>query len=492
MKILAALFFIASLSAAAETVTVGSKNFTESYVLGEWLSQILETEGHVHVERRFGIGGTGMVFKALQSGEIDLYIEYTGTIKEAILKKTARLSHKELLGLLKPLGLVMTQSLGFNNTYALAVRKNLSAKYNLQTISDLRPYADHLRFAFSYEFMSRSDGFEAMKNHYQLPIKNNFSRMEHSLVYEAIQNNQVDVVEIYSTDAKIEKSGLTILEDDLKFFPDYQAVILASSSFVEAHPRLWQMLQRYEGTLSEPIMRYLNAGVDIEKKSFGEVVGNYLQTQLRAPARQDWLSRVLDRTKEHIFLVGIALLFSISIGVPLGLLALRSRILGQTILLASGLMQTLPSLALLCFLIPLLGIGNFPALVALILYGLLPIVVNIYEGFKNLDPSCLESAKSLSLTKWQRFKLIELPLALSNILAGIRTSTIITIGTATLAALIGGGGYGAPIVTGLALNDTATILEGAIPAAIMAILAHAFFELLNLWIVPKGLRIGNG
>ena len=136
-------------------------------------------------------------------------------------------------------------------------------------------------------------------------------------------------------------------------------------------------------------------------------------------------------------------------------------------------------MALLCFLIPIFGIGTLPSLVALFLYGLLPIVLSTFTGIKTLDPRLIEAADSLGLTSWQKIKLIEVPLAFPQILAGIKTSAIINIGTATLAALIGAGGYGAPIITGLALNDMPTVLQGAIPAALMAFMVHGIFEVIE-------------
>jgi len=169
-------------------------------------------------------------------------------------------------------------------------------------------------------------------------------------------------------------------------------------------------------------------------------------------------------------------------------LASRSVRLGQVILLISGMVQTIPSLALLCFLIPFFGIGTKPALVALFLYGLLPVVLNTFVGIKSIDSRLKETAVALGLRPLERLRLIEIPLAGQSILAGIRTSTVIGIGTATLAALIGAGGYGVPIITGLAMNDLNTVLIGAVPAAGLALIAHFFFEILSRWVVPRGMR----
>ena len=177
------------------------------------------------------------------------------------------------------------------------------------------------------------------------------------------------------------------------------------------------------------------------------------------------------------------------VGLPLGILAVRSVSLGQIELMTVGMLQTVPALALLCFMIPLLGIGTLPSLVALFLYALLPIVRGTYTGLVTLDRQLLEIAGVLGLDGWRRLVRIELPLASVSILAGVRTSAILTVGTATLAAFIGGGGYGTLIVRGLALDDVSTILAGALPAALMALLVHALFELVDRLLIPRGLRL---
>ena len=150
--------------------------------------------------------------------------------------------------------------------------------------------------------------------------------------------------------------------------------------------------------------------------------------------------------------------------------------------------QTIPSLALLVFMIPFLGIGQSPALVALFLYALLPIVRNTYTGMIGIDRQLLEMAGVLGLSRWQTLSRIELPLASLSIMAGVKTSAVVTVGTATLAAFIGGGGLGTLIVRGLALNDNALILAGAIPSALLALAIHGGFVLLDRTLIPRGLR----
>jgi osmoprotectant transport system permease protein len=195
------------------------------------------------------------------------------------------------------------------------------------------------------------------------------------------------------------------------------------------------------------------------------------------------------RTLEHLVLVAVSLAGAIFVGVPLGIIAWRRRRLGQLILGATGLLQTIPSLALLVFMIPLFGIGTVPALVALLVYSLLPIVRNTVAGLEGIAPPLRESAEALGLGAGERLRLVELPLAMPSILAGIQTAAVIDVGTATLGALIGAGGYGQPILTGIRLDDTRLILEGAVPAALLALAVQALFELIEPLVVSRGLRL---
>ncbi len=312
------------------------------------------------------------------------------------------------------------------------------------------------------------------------------SRMEHSLSYQAIDQNAIDLIDVYSTDAKIKKLHLQLLKDDHNYFPVYQAVWVARKSFVEKHPREWQTLLGLEGHISEEAMLDMNAQADIQKIAFDKIAARFLGSE--APASKGWLREVARRTKEHLWLVGVSLLFSVLVGIPLGVTAVRFHAAGQAILLSSAVVQTVPSLALLCFLIPVFGVGNKPALAALCLYSLLPVVLNTFTGIRAVNPVHLENARAFGLNRRQVLFRVVLPLASPTLLAGIKTATIVSIGTATLAALVGAGGYGAPIVSGLALNDIRTILTGAIPAALMALVAHGIFELLGLVLIPAGLR----
>ncbi|MGE4232633.1 MAG: glycine betaine ABC transporter substrate-binding protein [Bacteriovoracia bacterium] len=482
--ILTLLLLTTSISFAAN-VTVGSKTFTESYILGEIFSQVLEDTNDATVQRRFGLGGTGILYQSLIRGSIDLYPEYTDTISQAILKDPNIHSFEEIQKKLDKMGLIMSEPLGFDNTYALAVRREFSEENKIYSISDLKKISN-IRTGFGHEFVRRPDGLPGLLRYYQLNLP--FSKtVSHSLGYQAIANNEIDLMDVYTTDAKIAKLDLYALRDDRNFFPKYSAVILARKEFVKKHPDLWSALTGLEGKIRVSEIVRLNGLVDLDKKTFSYAAKEFLEKKPEDTS-SNISARVLLRTKEHIQLVFFAIFLSLIIGIPAGIISTRRRWLGQCILLVSGVLQTVPSLALLCFLIPVFGIGTKPALAALFLYSLLPIITGTTTGLQTIDPRLIESAKALGLSPSQRLRMIEIPLASRNIMAGIRTSTIISIGTATLSALIGAGGYGAPIVTGLALNDIPTILTGAIPAAVMALIAHFFFEVLSRIVIPRGIR----
>jgi osmoprotectant transport system permease protein len=198
---------------------------------------------------------------------------------------------------------------------------------------------------------------------------------------------------------------------------------------------------------------------------------------------------ILRRTVEHLALVGVSLLAAILVAIPLGVLAWRRPRLGRGVLAAVGIVQTVPSLALLVFMVPLLGLGAVPATVALFLYGLLPIVRNTHAGLAGVPVDLRQSAEALGLSRGAILRIVELPLATRSILAGIKSAAVINVGTATLGALVGAGGFGQPIFTGVRLDDVGLILEGAVPASLLALAVQALFDGLERVIIPRGLQI---
>jgi osmoprotectant transport system permease protein len=430
-------------------------------------AQSMSTLPDIAVERRLGIGGTGLVVEALMSGEIDVYPEYTGTIAQAILKRPDLEKFDDIQKALKPLGLQMSQPLGFNNSYAIALSPRAEKRFHITKLSELKNFPS-IRFGFSQEYDSRTDGYPRLLAKLHWHPKTPPTVMNHELAYKAIAADQIDAMDVYTTDAGIDDLDLTVLADDLHVTPNYDAVFLASTDFIKQCPVCWKRLQGLAGTINEQKMRDLNSRGVLNKKEMSH-------------------RRLGTRVQEHLILVGIAFFFSLIVGVPLGFLGFHYRKMGHVVLGLSGLIQTIPSLALFCLLIPFLGIGSIPAIAALCLYALLPVVANTVTGLRGIDPLLFEVSDALCLSRRQRLMRLELPLASRSVWSGLKTSTIITIGTATLAALIGAGGLGAPIVEGLALNDMTLVLMGAIPSAILALFAHFIFDWLELWVVPKGL-----
>ncbi len=469
---------------AKDTVVVSSKAFTENYILAEIIAQTLEEAGEVNVERKFGLGGTGIIFEALSTQKIHINPGYTGTIAEAILKNNRLVSIKEINRELKKSKLMISESFGFNNTYAMAVRSDYAKRYNLNKISDLQKVKD-IKATFTHEFIYRKDGLKALEDHYNISIKN-FKSMEHSLSYESISSGDSDIMEAYSTDSKIKKFNLVVLKDDLNFFPAYYPVLFAQLDFPSKYPQSWKLLiSKLVGKLSNDEIVNLNSMMALDKKSEKEVAKVFLGNS-SSKDKSNLVTKISPHLFIHLQLVFIPLVLAVITGLLLGILGFRHKLLGQFILIQSSIFQTIPSLALLCFLIPLFGIGKAPAYVALYLYALMPIVRGVYTGLESINVKFREYSSILGLNGFQKLIYIELPLASRNIMNGIKTSAVINVGTATLAAFIGAGGLGDLIVRGLTLNDQGLILLGAVPAALLAIIVHYLFELLDRYFIPKG------
>jgi osmoprotectant transport system permease protein len=473
-------------SASANPIAIGSKKFTESYVLGEVVRRALNDAG-IASEHRQGMGGTIILWQALRGGQIDAYPEYTGTIAQEILKSDQQLSIDEIRNALGKFGVGMTEPLGFNNTYALVMRRSEARRLGIRTISDLRTHPE-LKIGLTHEFLDRQDGWRPLRERYELS-QQNVVGIDHALGYAALANGSIDVKDAYSTDAKIEENDLLVLEDDLRFFPKYDAVFLFRSSM---SPDAINALRRLEGTLDEKRMIHLNMEAE-RTKNYTFAANLYFEGGARSgnSEGESFPHKLARWTLRHLELAGFSLLLSVIIGIPLGILASRGGVMGQGILGFASIVQTIPSLALLALLVPLpfFGISLRTAIAALFLYGLLPIVRNTASGLQDIPRSLRESAVALGLSPFTRLWEIYLPMASRSILSGIKTSAVINIGTATLAALIGAGGLGEPILSGLNLNDHVTILEGAIPAALLALLVQWFFDILDRVLIPKGLRI---
>jgi osmoprotectant transport system permease protein len=486
VKWLLALLAALALAGAARAETVGSKKFTESVILGEVARIALDRAG-IPASHRRELGGSRILWDALRAGEIDVYPDYTGTLRFEILARQHLPDDAALPRALAAQGLAMSPSLGFSNGYALAMRADVARRLGISTISDLAAHPD-LTVGLSNEFVARADGWPALARAYGLTALK-VRGIDHDLAYRALASGQIALTDAYTTDAEIAAYGFTLLRDDRTFFPRYDAVFVYRKA-LPAEAR--RVLDGLAGTIDEATMRELNRKVTIDGLSeetaariaLGDSPGGASE-----PADSGRAARILDRTIEHLELVAISLIAALLVALPLGIVAARRRRLGALVISATGLLQTIPSLALFVILIPLLGIGAAPTIAALFLYSLLPIVRNTHAGLTGVPPALLDSADALGLSRAARLRLVELPLALPTIMAGIRTAAVIAVGLATLGAIIGAGGYGQPILTGIRLNDTGLILEGAIPAAVMALVIEALFQLLQNAVTPRGLRL---
>ena len=470
-------------------VRIGSKKFTESVILGELVARLTESTG-AHAVHEDELGGTQVLWKALLRGDIDVYPEYTGTISHEILTGKGLSSEAEIRDALKAQGVRMSRQLGFNNTYAIGMKEEVASKRNITKISDLRRHPD-LQFGFTSEFMDRADGWPSLRDRYNLPHRD-VRGLDHDLAYRGLKSGSIQATDLYSTDAEIQYYNLRVLEDDQSLFPKYYALLLYRDDLEARAPKVVSALLKLENRISEAEMVKMNARAKIDKVPENRVAADFLASFFSLEAQvhhESVLERLLKNSLAHLFLVCVSLAPAILISIPLGILAARQEKVGQVILGVVGIIQTIPALALLVFMIPLLGIKAPPAIAALFLYSLLPIVRNTYAGLHDIPSPIRESASALGLPPLSRLWLVELPMASRAILAGIKTSAVINVGFATLGALIGAGGYGQPILTGIRKDDIGLILQGAVPAAVLALLVQGMFELAERGVVSKGLRL---
>ena len=497
---------------AARRIVIGSKPFTENRLLAEMMAQLIEAHTDIAVERRPNLGGTKLTFSALQEGEIDIYPEYTGTGWTVQLGRTDRVSGS-LEGFLsvqkafrERYRLEWMMPFGFSNGYALAMNEDRAKELGIRRISDLLAHDQDLVAGMTHEFIKRKDGYIGLAATYGLQF-GELRGMDHGLAYEALRTGRVDVIDTWTTDGKLFRYRMRFLLDDRHFFPPYDAAPLARIETLERFPELSPLLGRLAFRLDNATMAQLNFRAEDEGGAFVEVAQDFLRKEglLTAAAekaaaereeRADglwayfWSRRhaTWELTGEHMFLTLVAVFLAVLVSVPLGLFLTRHPGLASPVLGATGVIQTIPSLALLVFMIPVpfLGIGPRAAIAALFVYALLPIVRNTYTGVKEVDSNLIEAARGMGLTDRQILLRVELPLAVRTIMAGVRTSTVISIGVATIAAFIGAGGLGDPIVTGLQLDNTPMILSGAVPAALLAIAVDFVLERVERWLTPRG------
>ncbi|MEX2471345.1 MAG: glycine betaine ABC transporter substrate-binding protein [Gemmatimonadota bacterium] len=495
---------------AAQDVVVATKPFAESYLLGEIFAQLLEARG-VPVARRPGLGATEIAFGALRSGDIDVYPEYTGTGLTAILGADPPNDGGEAYRTVARVfaerwGVRWLPPLGFENTYAVAVRPETADSLGLRTLSDLAAVSSTMVAGLSPDFIGRPDGLEGLGEVYGLEF-GSVRPLLQAVKYQALVGGEVDVIDGYSTDGGIARYGLTVLEDDRSFFPPYDAAPLVGPDLARDRPDAIAALTELAGRIEVTAMRAANRRVELDGVPVATVAADLLRDlglvdadvpgggpgpsvgRDRSFVGYLWGRRgnTLAETRRHLLLVGLSLFAGLLVAVPTGLFLERHRDVAEGVIRGVGTLQTIPSIALLAFMIPWLGIGVLPAVTALFLYSLFPMVRNTYTGVRDADPAAVGSARALGMTEGQLLRHVRLPLAAPVIMAGVRTAAVINVGTATLAAFIGAGGLGDPIVAGLALSDTWMILSGAVPAAIMALAVDALLGVLEQRVAPAGL-----
>ena len=496
------------LSFKKREIVIGSKIFTENILLAEMLSLILEENYNFKVIRRFNLGGTKLVFDALREGEIDIYPEYTGTGYTMILKMSGETQPKKIYKIVKKefldqFNLIWSLPLGFENTYALAVRNSDTRFKKIHNISQLKGKTRSLDIGMGHEFMERKDGYSNFVKKYQLNFqKDKTWTMNQGLMYSALKNKKMDMIIAYSTDGRIKAFDLKTLKDNKRFFPAYEVAYLTRADFLIQHPKVKKAFRELEGNISEKEMIFLNNQVDQLKYDGARAVRNFLikknllEDDIQNLKQQNWLDYYISKREyffkifyEHLLLIFVSLFFALLLAIPIGLWASYNVKVEKIVFLIVNTLQTVPSLALLALFIPFLGIGFTPAVVTLFIYSLLPIIRNTFEGVKNIDRVFISAGAGIGLNSRQILRYIQIPLALPMILAGVRTSAVIVVGTATLAAFIGAGGLGDPIFRGIATLNSKLIFLGAVPACLLAIAIDRLLAFLETVVIPKGLKL---
>lgn len=527
VRLAATVFAVATLRALApcpvhaqegpRPVVVASKPFAESYLLAEVFAQLLEAHDYP-VDRRPGLGTTELVLQALRAGDIDVYPEYTGTGLAAVLGETAEGGSAVVFRRVSDefearWGVHWLPPLGFENTYAIAMRRSLADSLGVRTLSGLAALAGRLTGGFSPDFIGRADGLDGLAATYGIEFRDTHSLLQ-AVKYQALAEGEVDVIDGYSTDGAISRYDLAVLADDRGFFPPYDAAPLVGSAFYEEFPGAVVVLARMAGRIDEAAVRRANERVEVEGASIADAARELLgAVGLGEPAdasdpgrardvavqrRNDrllaslpvhmWENRMaLSRqVARHLLLVLVSLGAAILVALPAGVALERRRGLAESAIRVAGLLQTIPGIALLAFMIPLFGIGVAPAVVALFLYSLLPVLRNTYTGIIEAAPDAVAAGRALGMTEGQLLRRIRLPLAAPIIMAGVRTAAVINVGTATLGAFVGAGGLGDPIVAGLTLSDPVLILSGAVSAAVLALLVDWGLARAEAGVAPRG------
>ena len=501
---------------ATTPIVVASKPFGESFLLAEMFAQLLERSGRT-VERRPGLGTTDVAFQALRAGAVDVYPEYTGTGLVAILgdsltdamRADSRSAYTHVAAAtLQRFGVTWLPPLGFQNGYAIAVRRETARRFRLRTLSDLAASPASLKAGFTADFIGRGDGWPGLERAYGLRLAS-VKPLAPALKYEALARGAVDIIDGYATDGLLAKYALVTLDDDRRFFPPYDAAGVVSRRLARDDPAALAVLSRLSGRLTEADMRRWNRAIEVDAQPIPMIARRALSslglgdtattvTTVTAERRTStagfwsffWARRgeTVRLAGEHAVLVVLSLTLALLVAVPLGLWLSARPAVAEPVLQLFGIVQTVPSIALLVFMIPFFGIGVVPAIIALWGYALLPIARATYTSVRLADPDAVAAIEAMGATARQQLWWVRLPLAAPIMLAGVRTAAVLTIGTATLGAFIGAGGLGEPIVTGLGLADARLVLSGALPAALMAVGVDAALAVVSRRVAPAHLR----
>jgi osmoprotectant transport system permease protein len=496
-------------AATRSPIVVASKPFTESYLLAEMVAQLLERRG-LAVERRIGLGATDVAFAAIRRGDIDVYPEYTGTGLQVLLGDSATgLSAAETYrrvaaGSVRAFDVTWLPPLGFENTYAIAVSRRTAERLRLRTLADLGRPDVALRAGLTPDFIGRADGLPRLQQVTGWTPRE--TRPLSAVVkYSALRSASVDVIDAYSTDGRLAGDSLVVLTDNVSAFPPYEASLVVSARLRDTQPHVIALLTQLSGMIDEGAMRRCNAALELEgaelrrtaARALDELAlprgqGDAARQMLRPPRAglldAAWWADMPRWLGRHFFLALTALTLAVIVGGTFGTwLALSAR-RADLLLRLLGAIQTIPGIALLVLCIPLFGIGAPPAIFALWLYALLPIVQGVYTGLRFTDRATLQASVALGLSPWQQLRDVRIPLAAPALISALRTASVLTVGGATLAAFVGGGGLGEPIATGLSLADQRLVLAGAIPSALLAILLDLLLAGLARLVTPAHLR----
>lgn len=473
------------MSAKAETIiNIGSRNFPESILVAEILSQTIEQETNYKVKKFYYLGGVNICFNALQANKIDIYPDYISSLANYIFGRDLSLkkSTKDLNTALAEKQISFSKSLGFDNNFVLLVRKGLADEIHLQNISDLTK--EDLRYGLSHNFIARPDGLSLLEDIYKLDLHKNLKALEYNIALDALRTNKVDLIDAYSTDSRINSSEFQILKDDLNALKSYESILVYRKDLLVNFPQIKSVIKILEGSLSNQKIIELNQRI-INGESYESVANSFVAELTQRKALQpksrfeEDLQSLAKAFVRHLQITFIAVLIALVLGLSLGILISYKENLAKLVLALASIIQTIPSLALLALLIPILGLGMPAAIMALILYGLLPIVQNTYTGIKTIAPEYIDLANSLALKESLILWRIKLPLAMPYIFAGLKTTTVICVGMATLATFVGAGGLGDLIKTGIDLGDNSLILMGAISAALLALFFNFLIDGVN-------------